>query len=101
MKVAVRELEEQLGLEEEEMVGEQSELPEEGGEQKEMVGVEVVMGRQSEKMGLLVFEAYYPVVPAVVGTTSSCDITDFEASGGCLRQEGVGCFCHTFTCIYI
>ena len=26
-------------------------------------------------------EAYYPVVPAVVGTTSSSDMTSFEASG--------------------
>ena len=49
LKVVVREpseQEEQLGLEEEEMVGEQSEL---GGEQEEME-LEVVMGRQSERM---------------------------------------------------
>ena len=26
---------------------------------------------------------YYPEVPAVVGTTSSSDMTNFEASGGC------------------
>ena len=38
--------EEQLGLKEEEMVGE----PSEGGEQDEMVELEVVMGRQSTRM---------------------------------------------------
>ena len=26
--------------------------------------------------------SYYPVVPTDVGTTSSCDMTNFEASGG-------------------
>ena len=41
--------EEQLGLEEEEMVGERSELQGEGGEQEVMVEVEVVIGRQNEK----------------------------------------------------
>ena len=42
------EKEEQLGLEEEEMVGERTELLGEGGEQEEMVEVEVVMGKLSE-----------------------------------------------------
>ena len=33
---------------------------------------------------------YYPVV----GTTSSCDMTCFEASGGWRWQEEQRCFCH-------
>ena len=48
------EQEEQLGLEED-TVGEQSELPEEGGEQ-EMVEMEVVMGRQSDEEERVVVE---------------------------------------------
>ena len=44
-------------------------------------------------VSLLVF-AYYPVVPAVVGTTSSCAMTDFEASCGWCWHEGLSCFCH-------
>ena len=36
--------------------------------------------------------SYYPVVPAVVGTTSSSDMTGFEASGGCHWQDGPSCF---------
>ena len=32
--------------------------------------------------------AYYPVVPAVVGTTSNSDMTVFEASGGCRGKGG-------------
>ena len=31
---------------------------------------------------------YYPVVPAVVGTTSNSDMTGFEASGGCRGKGG-------------
>ena len=42
------------------------------------------------------FNTYYPVVSAVVGTTNSCDMTGFEASGGCLWQERLSCFCHIF-----
>ena len=36
--------------------------------------------------------SYYPVVPAVVGTTSSSDMTGCEASGGCHWQDGPSCF---------
>ena len=32
--------------------------------------------------------AYYPVVPAFVGTTSNSDMTGFEASGGCRGKGG-------------
>ena len=39
-------------------------------------------------------EPYYAVVAAVVGTTSSCDTTGFEASGAWRWQEELSCFCH-------
>ena len=42
---------------------------------------------------------HYPVVPAVAGTTSSGDMTGFDASGGCSWQEWLSTFCHTFRCI--
>ena len=44
-------------------------------------------------------KAYYPVVPAVVGTTSSSDIAGLEASGGCCWQDGLSCFWHICWCI--
>ena len=37
---------------------------------------------------ILAPESYYPVVPAVVGTTSNSDMTGFEASGGCCGKGG-------------
>ena len=37
-------------------------------------------------------KAYYPVVPAVVDTTSSRDMTHFEASGRWRLQEEISCF---------
>ena len=43
--------------------------------------------------------SYYPVVPAVVGTTSRSDMTGFEALRGCHWQDGLSCFCHIFLCI--
>ena len=33
-------------------------------------------------------------MPAVLGTTSSCDMTDFEASVGWCMHEGLCCYCH-------
>ena len=42
---------------------------------------------------------YYPVVPAVVGTTSSYDMTDFETSGWWCWNERLSWFCHIFRCI--
>ena len=40
--------------------------------------------------------AYYSVVPDVVGTTNTCSMTGFEASGGWRWQDGLTCSCHTF-----
>ena len=42
-------------------------------------------GKEGEREGS---GAYYPVVPAFVGTTSNSDMTGFEASGGCRGKGG-------------
>ena len=47
-----------------------------------------VSRRINSNLVLKCLRSYYPVVPAVVCLTSSCDMTGFEASGGCLWPEG-------------
>ena len=45
--------------------------------------------------------SYYSVLSAVVGTTSSCDMIGFEASGGRHWQEGLSLFCHILDTIIL
>ena len=42
---------------------------------------------------------HYPVVPTVVGTTSSGDMTGFDDSGEYSWYEWLSSFCRTFRCI--